>query len=42
MENKMVDALNRWVTLLSVVSVEVTRFKRTKKKYESCLEFGEI
>jgi len=42
MENKTADALNHWLTLLSVMSVSVTKFERLKKKYESCLEFGEI
>jgi len=38
----MADALNRRVTLLFVISVEVTRFERLKKKYESCSEFREV
>jgi hypothetical protein len=35
MENKAADALSRRVTLLSVMSVEVTAFKRLKEEYES-------
>jgi len=42
MENKAADALSRRVTLLSVMSVEVTGFERLKEEYESCSEFGEI
>jgi hypothetical protein len=42
MENKVADALSRRVTLLSVMSVEVTGFERLKEDYESCLEFKEI
>ena len=42
MKNKATDALSRRVTLLSVISVEVTRFERLKEEYESCSEFGEI
>ena len=41
-ENKVADALSRRVTLLSVMSVELTRFKRLKEKYESYLEFREM
>lgn len=41
-ENKAADALSRRVTLLFVMSVEVTGFERLKEKYESCSEFGEI
>jgi hypothetical protein len=40
-ENKVIDALSRRVTLLSVMSVEVTGFDRIKEEYESCLEFEE-
>jgi len=36
MENKAADALSRRVTLLSIISVEVTGFKRLKEEYESC------
>jgi hypothetical protein len=42
MKNKATDALSRRVTLLSVMSVEVTGFERLKEEYESCSEFGEI
>jgi hypothetical protein len=41
-ENKATNALSRQVTLLSVMSVEVTVFERLKEEYESCSEFGEI
>jgi hypothetical protein len=41
-ENKATDALRHRVTLLSVMSVEVTGFERLKEEYESCSEFGEI
>jgi hypothetical protein len=41
-ENKVVDALSRRVTLLSVMSVEVIGFDRLKEEYESCSEFEEI
>jgi hypothetical protein len=39
MDNKAVNALSHRVTMLSVMSVEDTRFERLKEKYESCLEF---
>jgi hypothetical protein len=42
MENKMADTLNRRVTLLFVMSVEVTRFERLKEKYESRSKFREV
>ena len=41
-ENKAVDVLSRRVSLLSVMSVKVTRFERLKDDYESCLDFGEL
>jgi len=41
-ENKAANALSRRVTLLTVMSVEVTGFERLKEEYESCSEFGEI
>jgi len=34
--------LNRRVTLLFVMSVEVTGFERLKEKYESCSKFREV
>ena len=34
--------MSRRVTLLSVMSVEVTGFERLKEEYESYSEFGEI
>jgi len=39
MDNKAVDALSHWVTMLSVMSVKDTGFERLKEEYESCLEF---
>jgi len=41
-ENKVADALSRRVTLLFVMSVEITGFERLKEEYESCSEFEEI
>ena len=41
-ENKSVDALSRKVSLLSVMSVKVTRFERLKDEYEPCPNFGEL
>ena len=41
-ENKAANALSRRVSLLSVMSVKVTGFKRLKDDYESCLDFGEL
>jgi hypothetical protein len=41
-ENKAIDDFSRRVTFLSIMSVEVTGFKRLKEEYESCSEFGEI
>jgi hypothetical protein len=35
MENKAANALSCWVTLLSIISVEVTRFERLKQEYQS-------
>jgi len=42
MENKMTDVLSWRVTLLFVMSVEVTGFERLKEEYESYSEFKEI
>jgi hypothetical protein len=42
MKNKAANALSRWVTLLSLMSVEATGFERLKEEYESCPEFEEI
>jgi len=42
MKNKAINVLSCRVTLLSVMSVEVTRFKRLKNKYESYPKFEEI
>ena len=39
MDNKAVNALSHRVTMLSVMSVENTRFERFKEEYESCLQF---
>ena len=41
-ENKATHALSRRVSLLSVMSVKVTRFERLKDDYESCPDFGEL
>ena len=41
-ENKVVDALSRRVSLLSVMSVKVTGFKRLNDDYESRPNFGEL
>ena len=41
-KNKVADALSRRVSLLSVMSVKVTRFKRLKDDYKSCPDFGEL
>ena len=41
-ENKAVDALSQRVSLLSIMSVKVTGFKRLKDDYESCPDFGEL
>ena len=41
-ENKAADAVSRRVSLLSIISVKVTRFERLKNDYESCPDFGEL
>ena len=41
-ENKVVDALSRRVSLLSIMSVKVTGFKQLKDDYESCPDFEEF
>ena len=41
-ENKSVDALSQRVSLLSIMSVKVTRFERPKDEYEPCPDFGEL
>jgi hypothetical protein len=41
-ENKATDALSRRLYLLSIMSVEVTKFERLKEDYDSCLDFGEL
>ena len=41
-ENKAVDALSRRVSLLSIMSVKVTRFEQLKDYYKSCPNFGEL
>ena len=41
-ENKAADALSRRVSLLSVMSVKVTRFEQLKDDYETCPDFGEL
>jgi len=42
MENKTTDVLSWGVTLLSIMSVEVTGFERLKEEYESYSEFKEV
>jgi hypothetical protein len=41
-ENKAADALSRQVTLLSMMSTNVTRFERLRDKCESYLDFGTL
>uniref|UniRef100_A0A2N9HIT5 Reverse transcriptase n=1 Tax=Fagus sylvatica TaxID=28930 RepID=A0A2N9HIT5_FAGSY len=41
-ENKAADALSRRLSLLSIMSVEVTGFERLKEDYDSCPDFGEV
>ena len=41
-KNKAANALSGMVSLLSVISVKVTGFKRLKDDYESCPNFGEL
>ena len=41
-ENKAADARSQKVSLLSIISVKVTRFERLKNDYESCPDFGEL
>ena len=41
-ENKAADALSRRESLLSIISVKVTRFELLKDDYESCLDFGKL
>ena len=41
-ENKAADALSRRGSLLSVISVKITRFERPKDDYESCPNFGKL
>ena len=41
-KNKAVDALSRRLSLLSIISVEVTGFERLKEYYDSCPNFGEF
>ena len=41
-ENKAADALSRRESLLSIMSVKVTRFELLKDDYESCPDFGEL
>jgi hypothetical protein len=41
-ENKAADALSRRVTLLSMMSTNVTGFERLRDEYESCLDFGKL
>ena len=41
-ENKDANALSRRLSLLSIMSVEVTGLERLKDYYESCPDFGEL
>uniref|UniRef100_A0A2N9EYR8 Reverse transcriptase domain-containing protein n=1 Tax=Fagus sylvatica TaxID=28930 RepID=A0A2N9EYR8_FAGSY len=41
-ENKAADALSRRVTLLSMMSTNVTGFERLRDEYESCPDFGQV
>uniref|UniRef100_A0A2N9G2F5 Chromo domain-containing protein n=1 Tax=Fagus sylvatica TaxID=28930 RepID=A0A2N9G2F5_FAGSY len=41
-ENKAADALSCQVTLLSMMSTNVTGFERLRDKYESCPDFGKL
>ena len=41
-ENKVADALSRRVSILIVISNEVTGFERIKNDYESCPDFEEV
>ena len=41
-ENKAADALSRRLSLLSIMSVEVTGFEKLKEDYDSCPDFGEL
>jgi len=41
-ENKVVDALNRYVIILVAMSVEVLGFERLREEYDSCPDFGKI
>jgi hypothetical protein len=41
-ENKAADALSRRVTLLSMMSTNVTGFERLRDEYESCPDFGKL
>ncbi|XP_022843218.1 uncharacterized protein LOC111366752 [Olea europaea var. sylvestris] len=41
-ENQVVDALSRRVSLLSIMSVKVIGFERLKEDYESCPNFKDI
>ena len=41
-KNKAADALSRRESLLSIMSVKVTRFERLKDEYEPCPDFGEL
>jgi hypothetical protein len=41
-ENKVADAFSRRVTLLSMMSTNVTGFERLRDEYESCPDFGKL
>jgi hypothetical protein len=41
-ENKVADAFSRKLFLLSIMSFEVTGFKKLKEDYESCPDFREL
>ena len=41
-KNKAANALSQRMSLLSIMSVKVTRFERLKDDYKSCPDFGEL
>ena len=41
-KNKAANALSQRMSLLSIMSVKVTRFERLKDDYKSCPDFGKL